>query len=559
MATQLGSFLAIAKFYVLGKFIRPLLTSASTLSVEFYVHPLRNYIQHYFFLLTYVYFNPLEGAANSTLTYAERMKLQEEQEESKSIEYLIPKKLVMVAHPSEVSNETIPFLVQPKLRLYDVLDRWVENVGTKKQPWIVTASLDKGYGDPHARLEGNLSVAFVNGTAIFTNLAITHSGEGYRIIYNVTYPTTVSFIVTHGAHVIKEREFKYNFTADLTEVFDAMPFSPNPTVVVYDAANGKIVETGWKNREWFFRAELIQNGNENAVLLGNDRSFVHNGVGVLNYTAIDRVGNGYQIKFKIYTIPSSKYLAEYTSSKFDVSERVLYVKVARQISNCNDTVICGQQPTIQVRSVYPDVLAGNLGIRGNTWFVNASLCSADPVNPLLGTTIMQLPRSGEVSFTDLHFDYVASAKRLCFGIFVVPGENVKLFNLSAAGDTFQVKNRVMYLFVTTPPARANETVVFGQQPVVDVRDMGTGKSAIPLRTPWTVTASLKEALNGGVLSGNRMVNVVGTFANFTDLVISTYGVGFVLQFESNYGQVVSDVIQCFSQSYSMYFLVYILL
>ena len=142
-------------------------------------------------------------------------------------------------------------MIQPKLQMFDALDRWVQNVGTKLKPWVVTVSLVPGYGDPAAYLMGNVTARFINGTANFTNLAISHNSTGYILQYNVTYPETVSFSVTYGPHTIKERILGFNFTTNLTNLYETLSLSPQPTVSIYDTANNEPVMIGWKNRTWY--------------------------------------------------------------------------------------------------------------------------------------------------------------------------------------------------------------------------------------------------------------------------------------------------------------------
>ena len=107
---------------------------------------------------------------------------------------------------------------------------------------------------------------------------------------------------------------------------------------------------------------------------------------------------------------------------------------------------------------------------------------------------------------------------------------------------FDISARDLFLAIEQPAGDANETKIFGKQPIIDIRDSGTLRSAHPLRKQWTMSVALNVTHNGGVLSGNTTVPVVGTRANFTDLRISTYGVGFVLRFESNFGHTVSFVL-----------------
>ena len=484
------------------------------------------------------------NVTNGTLTLAEKMKLKEDEdakESSGGVEYLIPRKLVLRIPPNEESNETVPFSSQPQLVMYDVFDRWVQNLGTKLAPWVVTASIVKDSGDPNAMLMGNISVPFINGTTNFTNLAISHNGTEYKLLYSVTYPRNVSFSVIHGNHTIKERELRFAFFSNISDAYDGVEIMGLPSVTVYDKALGNKVQTGWKNRKWYLAVSLVHGANVNATILGIDVVNITDGFGSFTNVSIDKAGKNYQLKLSVYTIPASTYTAEYITPKFNVSKRIFTLVVAREAGDCNETVICGQQPIVQVRSILPDMLAGNLGYDGRKWYLNVSSCFRDNSQTLLGTTYIQIPKSGEVILHDLHFDQVSVNESLCFQVVCEPYDE-EYSNLTTMSLPFVVKARQMLIVVEIDPRDANETVIFGQQPVIDVRDVGTLKSAYPLRKTWNVTVSLNKTFNGGILSGNKTVSVIGTHANFSNLAISSYGVGFVLKFESNYGHVVSDAI-----------------
>ena len=474
------------------------------------------------------------------MTYSERIKLEEEKndQESAFTEYLIPKKLVLSVEPSSGSNETIPFSVQPELRMYDVLNRWVQNLGTKLAPWRITASLVAGHGDPEARLEGTLDVPFVNGTANFSDLAISHNGS-YYILYNVTYPSTVKFTVQHGPYTIKERQLGFNFNYNASApVYESLPIMPHPIVTVFDEATGETVKTGWKNRDWFVKGELLSSANTTGSVYGDAIYTIHNGTGRMYNFSIDTAGS-YQILWTVYTSPESSYRHQHRSPLIAVKERQLYARVAQQLGDCNDTVVCGRQPVVEIRSVMPDTVAVNLNSKDRRWFVNASLCQPDNQNPLLGKTRFEFTSSSTIQFTDLHLDYVTLNQQLCFDITVEP-HSAKHANLTAKSDTFDVVKRLMYLAVNTHPGNANETIIFGQQPVIEVMDLGTRQPAHPLREAWDVTVSIETNPNNGVLSGAKTVSVNGTTAVFKDLAISTFGVGYALKFTSNHGNKVSN-------------------
>lgn len=469
------------------------------------------------------------------MTYYQRQLLLEQQNSQlKVTEYLIPSKLVMHQIPSAESNETVPFPRQPELRLYDLLDRWVEYVGTEQSPWIVTASLVPGYGDPNARLEGTLKVSFVNGTARFSDLSISHNGTGYKLLYNITYPLAAGMSIEYGNHVIKERKLGFRFTDTFINSYEGIPLSPHPGVAVYDLANGETVSTGWKGREWIVNCTLSSNNPIEASLYGLSTRSIVDSNGTFTNLSIDTPGTAFQIQYQVKTIPASSYFAQHLSNPFDVKDRMFYVHIAKEISDCNDTVVCGQQPNVQIRSVAPDIVAGNLQLKNKRWFIEATLCPPSNSNPLKGTRNIEIPNYGEVTFKDLHFDYVTSNINICFNVSVQPTSK-KYKNLSAVSASFSVAKRQMYLYEMLSPGDANETIAFGQQPIIDVRDFGTGLSASPLYEQWSVTVSLATNQNNAVLSGTTTVPVVGTYANFTDLTISKFGIGFVLKYRSSYG------------------------
>ena len=64
----------------------------------------------------------------------------------------------------------------------------VTDLGTNEYPWQLTASIRPGTGHPDAVLIGNLQVNASNGWFNFTDLVISHMGNGYILDFNVTSP-----------------------------------------------------------------------------------------------------------------------------------------------------------------------------------------------------------------------------------------------------------------------------------------------------------------------------------------------------------------------------------
>ena len=74
----------------------------------------------------------------------------------------------------------VQFWLQAQLKMFDALDRWVNNVGTKLNPWVVKATIVTGTGHADASIYGNYTCVFNNGTCEFNGLSITHAGKSYR-------------------------------------------------------------------------------------------------------------------------------------------------------------------------------------------------------------------------------------------------------------------------------------------------------------------------------------------------------------------------------------------
>jgi len=160
---------------------------------------------------------------------------------------------------------------------------------------------------------------------------------------------------------------------------------------------------------------------------------------------------------------------------------------------------------------------------------------------LIGQTQFQILRSGRAEFSNLSFYDVASGYRMKFNVTVTPYSQA-YSRLFAISETFDVTPRQFYLKVVTQVANANQSVLFGTQPVVEVRDIGTGRRATPLKSAWWVAVSLysNPKLGLSFLNGTFNVSVVNERAVFTDLLVTLYGFGYVLKFESSYGHSVQS-------------------
>jgi len=86
--------------------------------------------------------------------------------------------------------EMTPFATQPALFMVDQDDKYVTEVGTEFDPWVVTAALVDGEGS----LINNVTCNFIGGMCQFENLAIDKTGENYTMQFDLTYPTTAEIV-----------------------------------------------------------------------------------------------------------------------------------------------------------------------------------------------------------------------------------------------------------------------------------------------------------------------------------------------------------------------------
>lgn len=367
------------------------------------------------------------------------------------LEYYIPKTLQIHKAVSSASNESVPFPVQPELRMYDVYGRWAQHLGSEGSEWTVTASLVPGIGDPNAKLDGETTVAFINGTASFKDLQITHAGNGYQLQYRVSFPTTVSFEVTGTTLInIGYRDLSFRFETNIVSAVEMSPVSPPLKVFVRDVATGTdVTSLGSKGEDWIAEARLVTSNN--AELVGTTKVKFNATMGIFEDLAVSKAGNGYQIILNAYTDPASQYVSNsHATNTFSVDERSYHLALTREPSDCNETVPCGKQPVVEVRSD-DGLVAEKLNWDNKQWHVEASLCQGDAVNnPMKGVTKLPVPESGVVNFTGLYFEKEANNYKMCFQLVVTPSES-KYDDIRVESQTFSIQKRLFYLKLKVQP------------------------------------------------------------------------------------------------------------
>lgn len=295
------------------------------------------------------------------------------------------------------------------------------------------------------------------------------------------------------------------------------------------------VQVGWKNREWHLSADLYQNGGlNNDLIFGSKNAIIPtSGMGAFTNLSVLEPGSDYRFKLFVNTTPPSSYSTVQWTSDFNVTERRFTVLIKAQIGDCNDTVVCGRQPVVQIRNHHPDSDAKNLD---GVWTITASINSVG-VNKnisILGNTSLTIDNAtGLVRFRDLRFSAPAQNVSLMFKVRVEPHEH-RLANLSATTELFDVKARLLCLREILTPVSPKEGEVFTKQPLLHIIDCATGMNAVRI-DPIAITASVVT---------NQGNNITGTttvmsdsqhqfVVNFTDLVVTTWMINATLLYSSS--------------------------
>lgn len=174
----------------------------------------------------------------------------------------------------------------------------------------------------------------------------------------------------------------------------------------------------------------------------------------------------------------------------------------------NETVLFTSQPKLKLVDI-DGTLVTTLGHGSlSNWTVTASIMNGtgDPLGLLEGNVSVTIEQ-GWANFTDLSITHNASDYKL---LFYVSKPEASHFN--ATSQSFEVKERILYFTVTMQPDDANETVSFGQQPRIEVRDAANGE--IVDNTGWKGRRWLFKASianpedNDGHLNGTTEVEFI---------------------------------------------------
>ena len=174
----------------------------------------------------------------------------------------------------------------------------------------------------------------------------------------------------------------------------------------------------------------------------------------------------------------------------------------------NETVVFTVQPRLKLVDI-DGKLVTNLGHGSlSNWTVTASILvgTGDPMAVLEGNVSVTIVE-GWANFTDLSITHNGSDYKLVFNV-----SKPAASHFNATSQSFEVKERILYYTITVQPSDANETVSFGQQPRIEVRDAANGEIVDNTGWKgrrWLFRASLANPnANDGHLNGTTEVEFI---------------------------------------------------
>ena len=453
-----------------------------------------------------------------------------------SIEFLtykVPEELFIFQKPFD-SNETVPFGQQPRLFIADENQQIVTTLRyIAEEPWRLTVYLRVGYGDPDAVISGVTTVEFVDGWVNFTDLAISHYGE-YILDFNITTPRS-NLTIKSQLLEVKERIIILNIITHVINTNETVLFDPAPLIELVDIGNGqRVTNHDWKGWDWVTNVTLISHSGIGEFRGEITRNF-SNGLVEFTDLSIHSKGN-YSLRYDVITVPGSNYSLSIIHENVIIRERELYLTVDTQPNDCNETVVCGFQPVFSIRDQANGEVIQNVGWRNRVWRLNTNLYTdTNQQFQLNGTTEHTINNTANAEFKDLRVFGIGQNFYLNFQISTDPVSSYH--GLSINTSSFDVNERVYYLSVDVLPSDCNQSVVCAVTPEVGVYDYGTGLIAPYLNSSWQISVSIfhDPSLRVGDILGYNTTTLLNSIATFINFSISEYGSGYILRFQSIFG------------------------
>ncbi|XP_060603397.1 fibrocystin-L-like isoform X3 [Ruditapes philippinarum] len=180
-----------------------------------------------------------------------------------SIKYVLPTPHHLFFHTKPVADyEGILLITQPKVRVADISNNVVTELGIAEYPWQMMVSVRQGTGHPSNILSGILEVTCSDGWFNFSDLAFSHTGIGYILDFNITYPPqSENFVLATEPFNIGGRGLEINlYEATSGDITTDSQFS-----IILDLHDSETSETitdiSWRNHTWTASVSMISPSN----------------------------------------------------------------------------------------------------------------------------------------------------------------------------------------------------------------------------------------------------------------------------------------------------------
>ena len=279
---------------------------------------------------------------NDTLTYEDVQNTQRPPEVT-PVTLTIPTELRIISQPVG-GIEGLSLTPTPILAVYDREGEIVTNLGIGA-PWVVSIILMSNSASS-VQVLPNSQTVFTGGYANLTNFSISHPGNGYVLMFNITDPP-VGFTVQTDPFDVATRELVISIV-DAPESGNTIhPLYPYPTVELLDRGIlERVSNLGWRGRRWFARLRIQSNSRSsmewNAEIDTNDASAIFTNV------LISQPGQ-YLMEFTAYTSPQSDVIVMEATKSITISR--LPSAVMRFVLNANFRSVIGNSQESFIESV----------------------------------------------------------------------------------------------------------------------------------------------------------------------------------------------------------------
>src|SRR5687768_1737943 len=383
--------------------------------------------------------------------------------------------------PSPSGSSGVALAQQPVVQIRDAAGNPVSQNGV-----LVTATIASGPAG--ATLGGGLATTAGFGAATFTSLAITGPSGTYTIQFSAPGLTSItSGGVTLGAGAATQLfiAIQPSSTAQSGAVL-----AQQPQIQLRDASNNPVAQAGI-----VVTAAIASGGGT----LGGSATATTNASGLATFTnlSISGVIGARTLSF------SAPGLTGATSGTITLSAgAATQLSISTQPSNLAQSgVPFTTQPVIQLRDA-----AGNAVSQQGTSVIATIASGGGNLN---GLTTVATDASGVATFAGLSITGTAGDRTLSFSASGLTGATSSVISITAGSPS-------VLGIVTQPSSSVQSGAVFGQQPVIQLRD-GSGNPVALAGVQ--VTVSIQSG--GGALGGNptAITNASGVAA-FTNLSIT---------------------------------------